>query len=71
VHHVLPVQTFPQWLDEARNLVGVCAPHHDEHERARRRIPWRALPEAVRAWVQDRMRDDRAVAVFVTRTYPR
>ena len=71
VHHVLPARTFPQWINEPLNLVGICPEHHDEHERARRRIRWRALPVAVRSWVADRMREDGAVAAFVLRTYPR
>jgi hypothetical protein len=69
-HHVLPKARWPQWNDVSTNLVTVCLPHHDEHERAHRRISWEALPAPVQAWVRQQARGDAVVAAFVERAYP-
>jgi hypothetical protein len=68
LHHVLPVQTWPEYETEERNLVGVCAPCHDEHERAHRRIPFAALPKETVHFVYDET-TPQAIA-YLEKTYP-
>lgn len=44
LHHILPVEKFPDYVVTEENLVGVCPPCHDDHERVNRRIPLEAIP---------------------------
>lgn len=67
LHHVLPVQTYPEYQIEQANLVGVCAECHDEHERARMRIPLEALPAETRDFI--RVVGD-PMALYIENTYP-
>jgi 5-methylcytosine-specific restriction endonuclease McrA len=66
IHHVLPVQHFPDLERCEANMVGVCAACHDEHERAIRRIPRSALPALVVA----RALAHEGGAVYMDRVYP-
>lgn len=68
LHHVLPVEKWPEWVTERFNLVGVCAACHDEHERAHRRIPFEALPTEVRLFVQNTGCPE---AMYLHKTYPK
>lgn len=67
LHHVLPVNLFPEWELTRNNLVGVCPGCHDEHERAHRRIPFEALPLEVRLFAQNAGGQE---ALYISRTYP-
>lgn len=67
VHHVLPVQSHPKWDTEVLNLVGLCAPCHDEHERWHRRIPLASLPIEVRLFAQNAGPQE---AIYLHRNYP-
>lgn len=67
-HHVLPVQRWPEYETTVENMVIVCAGCHDEHERARRRIPLAALPQSVRTWVVTRGGREES---YLYRTYAR
>lgn len=67
VHHVLPKRMFPDLVDDARNLVWMCAGCHDEHERAHRRLPLAKLPTC--AFELAAEVGDRALA-YIQRTYP-
>ncbi|MCA1571682.1 MAG: hypothetical protein LC798_15490 [Chloroflexi bacterium] len=66
VHHVFPRQRWPELARELANLVGVCGGCHDEHERARRRLPRDVLPPETIALAGD---DGRMLA-YLERTYP-
>lgn len=68
IHHVLPVQTWPDLELVEDNMVGVCVECHDEHERAHRRIPRGALP---RRAVMLAAAVGPAAADYVERTYAR
>jgi 5-methylcytosine-specific restriction endonuclease McrA len=50
LHHVLPVQRWPEHEHEPRNMVAVCPGCHDNHERAHRRIRRGELSAAVLDW---------------------
>lgn len=70
LHHVLPVQSFPDLTAEPWNLLGLCLDHHFRHEGAARsgtqRIPRAALPPETLALADD----DGPRAVYIERTYP-
>lgn len=68
IHHVLPVREWPALELDARNMVGVCAGCHDEHERAHRRIRWSELPECA---ITLAYATSGAAAVYLERTYTR
>jgi hypothetical protein len=51
-HHVLPQAQWPEHAENPFNLVMVCWHHHDNHERAHRRIRYDELPEQVRTWIR-------------------
>lgn len=64
LHHVLPVQRWPEHELDDRNMVGVCPGCHDNHERAHRRIGRHELPWDVVAFVLP------LEAAYFDRTYP-
>lgn len=64
VHHVLPRQKWPEFIDEPANLVGVCVRCHERHELAVERIPRRALPAAA-----VELADAHGLGWYIERTY--
>lgn len=70
LHHLLEERNFPAWAQEVRNLIGLCAACHDEHERAHRRVPWDALPLTCRVWLLHVASTDGAAYRAVRTNYP-
>lgn len=67
-HHVLPVEHWPEFTTHPANIVLICWPDHDNHERAHRRIRWDELPpETIRLAQQT----SGAAAAYLERSYPR
>lgn len=66
LHHVFPRQTWPALIEVEDNLVCVCDPCHDEHERWRWRIPRAALPQVS----IDLAEHDEAMLRYIEETYP-
>ena len=68
-HHVFPkaATKWPHLRADPDNLVMLCLPCHDQHERAYKRVPRSALPAVTLALAE--REGPRAVA-YLERTYP-
>lgn len=70
LHHVLPYNEFPEYLQVRENMVGLCVPCHSQHHLPGvngGRVPWAALPECVQLFVLSR--SDAEIA-FAARYHP-
>ena len=67
LHHVLPRRLFPEAAQLAENLVVLCWPCHDAHERAMPRLPLRCVPCCALDLAR---RLGPAAEDYVKRTYP-
>lgn len=67
IHHVLPVQRWPELELEEDNFMPLCPPCHDLHERAVVRVPRAALPESS---VKLARRVGEPAPYYIERTYP-
>ena len=67
LHHVFPVQRWPELELEEANLIGLCWECHDAHERALPRVPHAQLP---RQAVELAKRVGPDAEAYIERTYP-
>lgn len=68
IHHVWPVQRFPELALEPDNMVGACEQCHFNHEYAPdKRMPREALPACVHALYE---RLPEPARLYFERTYP-
>jgi HNH endonuclease len=65
LHHVLPVQKWPDLTTKPANLVAVCRPCHANHETAFARIPRHRLPDAAIG-----LAHSVGAGWYIERTYP-
>jgi hypothetical protein len=70
-HHLLPKQTWPEFVGTRANIVGLTADLHMTHEHSPGdRLPWDALPEECRAFLRKVARADARAARLVETKYP-
>jgi 5-methylcytosine-specific restriction endonuclease McrA len=68
LHHVLPVQTWPQYELEPRNMLGVCVDCHAAHEHGG--VNRRPIRRGEIAWPVVEFVLGEGLAWFLVRTYP-
>jgi hypothetical protein len=68
-HHIFPkaATKWPHLIFELDNLVTLCLPCHDRHERAYKRVPRAVLPIGVFALAE---REGPRAVSYLERTYP-
>lgn len=70
IHHILPVERFPELELEVANMLGTCVWCHENHTNAARRFPRAIFPCGLAMLTGPAYPNLLAAVAYLNRTYP-